>query len=137
MKKYYFIGGVGLLLLAIGFGIYKYNTKTDYLGKFQVSIEKMTKDMDGKMVTIGYSQIWTFENNQNINISLHGKKQVDEFVVLVGDIKATAKFAETKKELPSKVNLKGLAKFTYEYIGTEWYLISVDSLNLKAEPVMD
>lgn len=128
---------------------------------FSVNNDKLIKELDGKSVPIGYNQVWPFDFTQSITVSVVGKKHVDEFQVLVVDIKAAAKVSDTKEEktfpkeqtatnpnkssaapkevtnskLPSKVYLSGLAKFTYEYIDGEWYLINIDNISLKATPV--
>jgi hypothetical protein len=128
---------------------------------FSTNNDKLIKELDGKSVAIGYNQVWPFDFTQSIVISVVGKKHVEEFQVLVVDIKASAKVSDAKEEksvpkeqtatnpnkssappkdvtngkLPSRVFLSGLAKLTYEYIDGEWYLINIDNISLKATPI--
>jgi hypothetical protein len=129
---------------------------------FITNSDKLVKELDGKSVAISYNQVWPFDFTQSMVVSVVGKKYVDDFQVLVVDIKASAKVSEAKEEkvlpkehtatnpnkpttqpkesvtnskLPSRIYLNGLAKLTYEYIDGEWYLINVDNISLKATPV--
>lgn len=127
--------------------------KTNNVGKFALQTERIVKDLDGKSVAITLSQIWPFDGSQAINLQIASKRQMDEYVVVIVDTKVLAavqqpdipkeQFSTTPNskdvpktvKLPSKLQLIGKMKLTYELIDNEWYLINVESLNLKAIPL--
>lgn len=131
-------------------------TKTSNVSKFNLSSDQIVKDLDGKMVSLMMNQVWPFDPSQNISVQVLNKKQMDEYVVVIVDVKAVAAVQPlddtTHKEqfstnpnskepikatvkLPSKLQLGGKMKLTYELIDNEWYLLSLDNLNLKAIPL--
>jgi hypothetical protein len=140
-----------LLLIAVVAGVavmYNNTTKPDYISKFDISAEAMTKDLDGKLVQLPYGQVWPFDPTQSLNLDVVAKKQVDELVVVLVDVKAFANVSTmqaheqgttngkqtVKEKLPAKVRLNGYAKLTYENIGEYWNLMSVDNVSLRASP---
>jgi hypothetical protein len=128
--------------------------KTNNTGRFDLSSERIVKDLDGKVVNVMLNQVWPFDSSQNINLQVVGKKQMDEYVVVVVDVKVIAavqqqelpkeqtsvnpankEVPKTTPKWPSKLQLSGKMKLTYELLNNEWYLLSADNLNLKAVPV--
>lgn len=128
--------------------------KTSVIGRFNLSADRVAKDLEGRAVNLMANQIWPFDPSQNISVQIVGKKQVDEFVVVVVDVKALAAVqqAELPKEqfstnptskdipktlpkLPSKLHLNGRMKLTYELVDDEWYLLAAENLNLRAIPI--
>lgn len=123
-------------------------SKSNNVGKFNLSPERIAKDLDGRNVNLLLNQVWPFDLTQNINVTVTGKKQLDEYVAVVVDVKANApvqqeaassiKEGSTKDpprsapKLPSRLNLSGRMKLTYELIDNEWYLLTVENLTLKA-----
>jgi len=134
MQKY--VAGVliFLLLVGAGYGYWKYKDKTS---SFNISSDKMAQDLDGKTANVAYGQVWPFDPTQNISVKVISKKQVEDYIIVAVEISATAKVEQkdSKEKLPSKVNLKGVAKLTYEDLGHEWYLVGVDGVTLRAVPV--
>lgn len=151
--------GVGLVAFVIIFiaqfaAIWTATGKSNIVGKFNLSSDRISKDLDGRAVSLMLNQVWPFDSSQNINVQIVGKKQVDDFVVVVVDIKALAPVqqAETVKEqfstnptskdvpktppkLPSKLQLNGRMKLTYELVDNDWYLLAAENLNLRAIPI--
>ncbi len=127
--------------------------KTNNVGKFDVQPERIAKDLDGKAVNVMFNQVWPFDASQNLNLQVVGKKAVDEYVVIVVDVKVVAAVQQQElpkeqtsvhpagKEVPksvkwpSKLQLSGKMKLTYELVNNEWYLLTADNLSLKATPV--
>lgn len=130
-------------ILAICFlGGYQWYGNTYLLRKFNVTNEKMLKDMEGRQVQISHGQIWPFDNGQGMTLSVVHKKQVENFVVVVIDVKAAAvvdqpKDQKDKAKLPTRVNVAGHLKLTYELFGSDWYLVNVDALTAKASAQFD
>jgi hypothetical protein len=158
MTRNQIIGSV-LLGFALVFGaqysaIWMATTKTNIVSKFSLSSDRIVKDLDGRAVSLMLNQVWPFDSSQRIDLQLVSKKQVDEYVVAVVDVKALAAVqqVEVPKEqfststtskdvpknppkLPSKLQLNGKMKLTYELVEGEWYLVGVENLNLKAIPL--
>ena len=147
--------GVGLALkvlilgaVIIGFTlVYNNTSKPNYVSSFNVSAENIAKDMDGKVVQLRYGQMWPFDPTQSLSVNVVAKKQVDETVVVLVDVRAFAEVPAPPKDTKdskdikavfSKVKLSGYAKLTYESIGRHWNLLSVDSVSgddgLRASP---
>lgn len=139
---------VALLLLVLGAGgVYlfnKMNAKPDYVSAWNLPTEKVARDLEGRTAPLPYNQVWPFDGTQNVTVNVLGKKQVEEFVVVVVELRATAKVDQPKDvpkdakdapKAPSTVALSGLARLTYERVNGEWYLIAVESISLKALPV--
>lgn len=141
-----------MIFLAQSAAIYINVSKTNNVSKFNLTPDKISKDLDGKTVAMMGNQIWPFDLSQNIGVTVVGKKQLDEYVVVVADVKALAAVQQEEKsreqfstnpaakdapkpKLPSKVALSGRLKMTYELIEGEWYLLSIDNLNLHAMPI--
>lgn len=151
--------GAGLVAFIIIFiaqltAIWVATGKTNVIGKFNLSSDRISKDLDGRAVSLMLNQVWPFDSSQNINVQIVGKKQVDDFVVVVVDVKALAPVqqAEAVKEqfstnpnskdvpkttpkLPSKLQLNGRMKLTYELVDNDWYLLAAENLNLRAIPL--
>jgi hypothetical protein len=150
---------VGLVLAAFGLlfvsqvaSLWLFMGKSSILGKFNLQPDKIAKDLDGKSVNLTFNQVWPFDVSQNLNLQIIGKKQVDDYVIVIADVKALAAVApqEPKEQTsvsptgkdvprtskwPSRLQLTGRLKLTYELIDNEWYLLTVDNLNLKAIPL--
>lgn len=157
----FFGAGAVLVYLAVGLAMYTFSGKVNNVGKFNVPSEKIVKDLDGKVVPIMFNQAWPFDSSQNISLTIVSKKSSDEYVVVVVDLKALAavqqpeipslpkeQFSTTPgskdppkpalpmpPKLPSKVSLAGKAKLTYELIDSDWYLINLENLTLRAVPI--
>jgi hypothetical protein len=148
------LGAFLVIFMAQFAAIWFANGRSNVAGKFNLSSERIAKDLDGRAVSLMLNQVWPFDVSQNINIQIVGKKQVDEFVVVVVDVKALAPVqqAEIPKEqfsttttskdvpktspkLPSKLQLNGRMKLTYELVDNEWYLLGAENLNLRAIPI--
>lgn len=102
-RKEIILAGIGAFLVifvAQFAAIWVNNSKGNVVGKFNLSADRIAKDLDGRAVNLMFNQVWPFDISQNINIQVIGKKQVDEFVVVVVDVKALAPVqqAETPKE---------------------------------------
>jgi hypothetical protein len=140
---------VVVLALAVvgggGYYFYKsYVAKPDHLSKFNVTTERMVKDLDGKSVMLPFGQAWPFEKDQGVSVQVVSKKQVDDYVVVAVEVSAVAKVEPPPKDekskepppkLPSKVSLSGIMKMTYEEINGQWYLIGLESVSLQAKPL--
>ncbi len=143
----------GVIFGAQTLAIYVFN-KSNNVSKFDLSATQIVGDLEGRTVSVIFNQIWPFDNSQNINLKIISKKQLDEYVVVIVDINALAtvqqdngpkeKFSTvpTSKEpvkltpkLPSKLQLAGKMKLTYELVDNDWYLLAVDNLSLKASPI--
>lgn len=164
MKNKYILGAVIALLLAqyIQVGSLFYSSfKPNLARQFNQSTDQIKNDLEGKVVPIMFNQVWPFDSSQNITLDIVNKKQVDDYVVVVVDVKAMANVQPidpasvipkeqfstnpTSKEpvkpavpapkLPSKVKLWGRMKLTYEKIENDWYLITVENLGLRALPI--
>jgi hypothetical protein len=143
------IGSLVLLILLGGgyLGYKNFIAKPDHLSQFNVTPERMAKDLEGRQAALAFGQAWPFEAGQGIVVTVLAKKQVDEFVIVAVELKASAKVEppqtdkkdEKPKEPPVKLNvaLSGVAKLTYERIGNEWYMIGVEGLSLRATPYKD
>jgi hypothetical protein len=148
------IGAFLVIFMAQFTAMWFANSRSNVAGKFNLSSERIAKDLDGRAVSLMLNQVWPFDVSQNINIQVIGKKQVDEFVVVVVDVKALAPVqqVETPKEqfsttttskdvpktppkLPSKLQLNGRMKLTYELVDNEWYLLGAENLSLRAIPL--
>ena len=138
---------VGLLLILVGAaGYLYYKSRNDLVGQFNVTSDKIASDLEGRTAPLPYGQVWPFEPNQGLTVKIVGKKQVDDYVQVVIEVSAQAKVeppkTDKKEEKPPpvksfKVALTGLAKLTYERVGTEWYIVGVDSLSLRAHPLIE
>lgn len=122
------------------------NRKPNTIDKFDLSAERVVKDLNGRAVNLILNQVWPFDASQNINVQIIGKKQVDEYVVIMTDVKVLTDVqkTETPKEqfttsketkLPSKLQLTGTMKLTYELVGGNWYLVSMENVSLKVAPL--
>ncbi len=147
--------GFVLVFAAQYSAIWMATAKTNVVSKFNLSSERIVKDLDGRAVSLMLNQVWPFEpSSQTINLQVVSKKQVDEYVVTVVDVKAMAAVQQvdvpkeqfstsptskdipkTPPKLPSKLQLNGKMKLTYEFVDGEWYLLGVENLSLKAIPL--
>ncbi len=110
--------------------------KPDHLSSFNLSNERIARDLDGRNLTLGAGQFWPFEASQKITAKIVGRKQVDEFVVIIVEVSATAKVPEDEKEkkLPKKIALTGTIKLTYEQVEGLWYMVGLDPVAIRAVP---
>jgi len=155
MKKeiVYAILGFVVMFAAQSSAIWLVTGKANVVGKFNLSGDKIAKDLDGRAVTLMLNQVWPFDSSQKIDVQVLSKRQMDDFVVVVVDVKALAAVqqADTPKEqfststtskempknqpkLPSKLQLNGKMKLTYELVDNDWYLWGIDNLSLRASP---
>jgi len=156
-RKELIVAGIflfGIMLVSQLLAGWLITSKPNTLSKFGVPTERIAKDLDGRAVSLMLNQVWPFDASQNIEVQIIGKKQVDEFVIVVIDVKALAPVqqAETPKEqfsttttskdvpktppkLPSKLRLVGKMKLTYEFVDNEWYLMGTENLSLRAIPI--
>lgn len=129
--------------------------KSNNVSKFGLSADRISKDLDGRAVSLMLNQVWPFDMSQNIDVQVVGKKQADEFVIVIVDVKAVApvqqaetlpkeQFSTTTTakdvpkstpKLPTKLRLNGRMKLTYELVDNEWYLLGVENLSLRAAPL--
>ncbi len=139
-----------VLLAGSGYYYYQTNAKPDLVGQFNVSSGTIAKDLEGRTAPLPYGQVWPFDPTQGITVNIVSKKQVDDFVLVVVDIKCSAevtppkdkdKKEEAKAPPPGvksfKVSLTGLVRLTYERINGEWYMIGVENISLKAAPLIN
>lgn len=159
MNRNQIIGGVVgafLVLFAAQYSaLYVATYKPNIVSKFNLSGDRIAKDLDGRTVNLMLNQVWPFDASQNINVQVESKKQIDEFLFVVVEVKALApvqQAADTPKEqfstnttskdvpktpakLPSKLQLNGKLKLTYELMDGDWYLVGLENLALKAIPI--
>lgn len=128
--------------------------KPNNVGKFNLASERIARDLDGKSVSLMLNQVWPFEASQNISVQVVTKKQLDEYVVVITDVKALAAVQQadgpkeqfsttttgkdvpkTPAKMPSKLQLMGRMKLTYELVDNEWYLLTVENLSLRPVPI--
>lgn len=129
--------------------------RTNNVGRFALSPDRISKDLDGRAVSLMMNQVWPFDASQNIDVQVISKKQVDDYVAVVVEIKAIApvqaaesppkeQFSttptgkdvpKTAPKLPSKLRLTGRMKLTYEVVDNEWYLLGIENLSLRATPL--
>jgi len=129
--------------------------RPNIVSKFNLSSDRIAKDLDGRTVNLMLNQVWPFDSTQNITVQVDGKKQIDEFVVVIVNVSAIApvqQTPDTPKEqfstnptskdvpktpvkLPSRLHLNGKIKLTYELIDGDWYLVGLENLALKAMPL--
>lgn len=141
---------IGLLLILIaGGGYYAWKVnKPDIVSQFNVTNDKIAKDLEGRTAPLPYGQMWPFEPSQGITATIVSKKQVDDFIVVVVEVKASAEVTPPKAEGKEdkapppgiksvRVGLAGLLKLTYEKIGTDWYIVGVESVSLRAYPLVN
>jgi len=123
-----------LVLLVALVGAYIWQSNMSHSPDFTVSNERILTDLNGRTAPLGVGQVWPFDTTQNLTVKVIGKKTTPEFTFVVVQMNATAKLPKDQKDskAPTKVNLNGLAKLTYEFIGNEWYLMAVDNVSLSA-----
>lgn len=134
------VGTIGLLILGYLVAFYligKDFTKPRHLGNFPVTAEKIAKDLEGRSVVLPFGQMWPFDASQGITVTVMGKKQVDDFVVVAIEVQAVANVPPSKEEKsqPAKIALGGAMKLTYEIFGKDWYLVAAEGLTLRARSV--
>ena len=156
-KRETIIAGIflfGAMLITQLLAAWLINGKPNVISKFNLSNDRIAKDLDGRAVSLMFNQVWPFDVSQNINIEVIGRKQIDEFVVVIVDVKALAPVQQadipkeqfsttttskdvpkTPPKMPSKLNLNGRMKLTYELVDNDWYLLAVENLNLRAIPI--
>lgn len=148
------IGAFLIVLMAQAGAIWLTSGKSNNVGKFGLTSDRISKDLDGRAVSLMLNQVWPFDLSQNLDVQIIAKKQADEFVVVVVEIKALApvqadtivkeQFStsttgkdvpKTQPKLPTKLRLNGRMKLTYELVDNEWYLLGVENLSLRAIPI--
>jgi hypothetical protein len=149
------IGSFLLIFLAQLAALWITTGKTNNVGRFGLSSDRISKDLDGRAVSLMLNQVWPFDLSQNIEVQVVAKKQVDEYVAVIVEVKAIAavQAAETppkeqfsttttskdvpksQPKMPSKLRLNGRMKLTYELVDNEWYLLAVENLSLRAIPL--
>jgi hypothetical protein len=138
------------------FSAYVISGKPNNVSRFNVTEEAIAKDLDGRALPLGMGQIWPFESSQNIKVTISKKKPLDEYVVVIAEITALAPVDQTapagpkeqfstspsskdtpksNTKLPTKLQLRGTLKLTYEVFDSNWYLISAENLTLRAFPL--
>lgn len=133
------------------------SSKPNNVSKFNLKEDMIAKDLDGRVVQLAGGQVWPLDASQNITVKMDSKKSLDEYVVVVVEVNAIApvqqdapaapkeQFSTTPNskeapkplapKLPSRLQLKGMMKLTYELIENNWYLIAADGLGMKALPL--
>ncbi len=136
--KKFLAGFLGNFLGLVAAFLLWYVTQPNLLSQFDASSDRITKDLVGRQVAISHGQVWPFDNGQNLQASIIAKKQMDNYVIVVIDVRATASVEQPKDQkdqkkeaLPSKISVDGRLRLTYEKTGNEWYLVSVDGLTAK------
>lgn len=147
MKAAVFVILAAILACGGGYYVYKSNAKPDMISQFNVTNERVAKDLEGRTASLPYGQVWPFEPPQGITAVIISKKQVEDFVIIVVEVKATADVAPPKTEKDAKppplgiksvkVGLSGLVKLTYEKISSEWYLVGIETVSLRAFPLVE
>lgn len=153
-------GAVLTVVLGTGaFCTYQWYKGSRLVNDFQVPVERIAKDLEGRQVSVSHGQVWPFDKGQALSVSVVSKKQVDHFVVVVADVRATAGVDQPKEtkespkeqpkdkpatpappappKVPTKVNLSGHLRLTYERFGGDWFLVGVDGLTAKAAAQFD
>jgi len=138
-------------LAGVGYLVYdhatqKKNTPSTVIpATFQTSDEAFATDLLGRAVTLPAGQLWGFNSDQDLTAKPVSKKALEDNVVIVVDVKATAKIdhnpppGPNDKEkakpappgTPKRVILTGLLKMYYERINDQWYLTQIDGVSLK------
>ena len=128
-----------VLVLAM---LHNNTSKPNHVTSFRLSPEEIAKDMDGRVVQLPYGQVWPFDPTQFLSVKVIAKKQLEENVIVLVDVRAVADVKETtkdtkevtkdtKEKLPIKVKLSGYAKLTYENIGIHWNLVNIEAISGK------
>ena len=148
------IGGFLIIFMAQVAAIWLTTGKSNNVGKFSLTSDRISKDLDGRAVSLMLNQVWPFDLSQNLDVQLIAKKQVDDFVAVIVEIKAQApvqadvsvkeQFStsatgkdvpKTQPKMPTKLRLAGRMKLTYELVDNEWYLLGIENLSLRAIPL--
>jgi len=148
------VGGFLVIFMAQVAAIWLTTGKSNNVGRFNLTSDRISKDLDGRAVSLMLNQVWPFDLSQNLDVQIIAKKQVDDFVAIVVEIKALApvqadttvkeQFStsttskdvpKTQPKMPTKLRLVGRMKLTYEIVDNEWYLLGVENLNLRAIPL--
>ena len=148
------VGGFLVIFMAQVAAILLTTGKSNNVGRFNLTSDRISKDLDGRAVSLMLNQVWPFDLSQNLDVQIIAKKQVDDFVAIVVEIKALApvqadttvkeQFStsttskdvpKTQPKMPTKLRLVGRMKLTYEIVDNEWYLLGVENLNLRAIPL--
>lgn len=158
MADYIMVGVVAFLamFLAQVLSVAVTSSRPNNVSKFNLKEDTIARDLDGRVVQLANGQVWPLDVSQNINIKVESKKPLDEYVVVIVEVNATAAVQQdapvvpkeqfsttptskdapkTTPKLPSKLHLRGMMKLTYELVEGNWYLIGADGLGMKAFPV--
>jgi len=147
------IGAFLIIVMAQVAASWLVSGRSNNVGKFGLTSDRISKDLDGRAVSLMLNQVWPFDLSQNLDIQVIAKKQADDFVVVVVEIKAvapvqadttvkeqfstttTSKDVPKTPKLPTKLRLNGRMKLTYELVDNEWYLLGIENLSLRAFPL--
>jgi hypothetical protein len=141
---------ISTVIFAGGFGLYKHYSNT--ANGFDPKLSAVASDLNGHTVGMPFAQAWPFDNAQNIEVvRVFGKKTgvQPDTVTFFAQIRSTANVVpekrEEKKEKDKKeekkdakevktvrVKVEGVVKLTYEKGGSEWFLVQVDNMTLRA-----
>lgn len=139
-----------IVLLFLGYIVYDakiVNQPGTVPSDFNVTADSMVVDVVGQSVTLPGGVVWGFNPDQQIKVTLVSKKGTDGAVLVYNDMSATVKFqqppptkeqskaSKEKQPLAKSATMTGLAKFYYEKVQGNWYLIHVESVNLKLSAV--
>jgi len=148
------VGGFLIIFMAQMAAIWITTGKSNNVNKFGLTSDRISKDLDGRAVSLMLNQVWPFDLSQNLDVQVIAKKQVDDFVAVIIEIKAQApvqadvsvkeQFStsttgkdvpKTQPKMPTKLRLVGRMKLTYEIVDNEWYLLGIENLSLRAIPL--
>jgi hypothetical protein len=157
MKNYLILGGIAFVAVFMGqlLSAYITSSRPNNVSKFNVKEEMIARDLDGRVIQLAGGQVWPLDSSQNIRVKVEGKKPLDEYVVVIVEVSASAQvqqetpagpkeqFSTTPnskdvpktQKLPTKLQLKGMMKLTYELVDSNWYLIGAEGLGMKAYPL--
>lgn len=139
------VGLQAVALLALGYMIYdaKFNSATSVPSDFNITADNMALDVVGQSVTLPGGVVWGFNQDQQISVKPFMKKGSDGAVLVYAELSATVKFqppkedkkdakdAKDKPASPKSATMTGMAKFYYERVQGGWYLVHLESVNLK------
>lgn len=156
MKNNLILGAIAFVAVFMGqlLSTYITSSRPNNVSKFNVKEETIARDLDGRVIQLAGGQIWPLDSSQNIRVKVDGKKPSDEYVVVIVEVMASAQVQQETvgpkeqfstapnskdvpktQKLPTKLQLKGMMKLTYELVDNNWYLIGAEGLGMKAYPL--
>lgn len=156
MKNNLILGAIAFVAVFMGqlLSTYITSSRPNNVSKFSVKEETIARDLDGRVIQLAGGQIWPLDSSQNIRVKVDGKKPLDEYVVVIVEVMASAQVQQETvgpkeqfstapnskdvpktQKLPTKLQLKGMMKLTYELVDNNWYLIGAEGLGMKAYPL--